>query len=65
MLLVKSRPTSGFELMPGAYDLHTLALHHAEFMNVRLKPESDITIGIIKRKIALYNGYFKENGYTL
>ena len=60
MLLVKSRPASGFELTPAAYDLATVPLRHADFKNVRLKTPLAITISRIKRKIVLYNGYFKE-----
>ena len=65
MLLVKSRPASGFELTPAAYDLATVPLSYAVFKNVRLKTPLAINISRSKGNIALYNGNFKENRDTL
>ena len=54
MLLVKSRPASGFELTPVASPSVPYPLDHAGFENIMMNTVLEITIAIIKRKIALF-----------
>ena len=54
MLLVKSRPASGFELTPVASLSVPYPLDHTGFENIVLNTVLEIIIAIIKREIALF-----------